>query len=415
MKLLQTDTPAQAQAKLLEAFGAHPVQRELVPLASCTGRILAEDIRAGEDIPGFFRSTVDGYAVRAKDTAGAADSVPVFLKVAETVRIGHPAVTRLAPGQCAYVPTGGMLPAGADAVVMVEYCEMLTGDEIAAEAAVAVGENVVRPGEDVKAGEILLTKGTGIGPAQAGALAAAGVRSVPVFVPWKAAVISTGDELVQADDVPGPGQVRDINTWSLAAAVRQTGMELVTAVCIPDDRERFRDTVRRASEEADLVLTSGGSSQGVKDDTEQVLDEVSCGGVFTHGLALKPGKPTILALDRARGTLLIGLPGHPVAALTVFSLLAAPLWRTVTGQKAPHAVPARVTENIAAAPGKATCVPVRLAEHCSPDGICTYDAVPVFGKSGLITTMAGADGYLMMDVNEEGLHAGDLTLVHAFA
>ena len=246
-------------------------------------------------------------------------------------------------------------------------------------------------------------------------MAACGVTYASVLVPWKVTVISTGDELVSPDEVPGPGQIRDINTYTIASRSAEEGFEVVKTISVKDDRNKLASVIEEAKKDSDVVIISGGSSQGKKDMTADLIGEAADQGVLTHGIAAKPGKPTITGFDKKSSTLFIGLPGHPVAALTVFSLLAAPLWRTVTGQKAPHAVPARVTENIAAAPGKATCVPVRLAEHCSPDGICTYDAVPVFGKSGLITTMAGADGYLMMDVNEEGLHAGDLTLVHAFA
>ncbi|MFQ9208004.1 MAG: molybdopterin molybdotransferase MoeA [Clostridium fessum] len=212
MKLLKVDTLAQARERLLEAAKECLPETERVALADASGCILAEDIVSGEMIPAFRRSSVDGYAVCSKDTAGATESIPVFLKVLEEVEIGHPAVSKIEPGTCAYVPTGGMVPEGADAMVMVEYSERFGTDEVALYENVPYGKCIVLPGEDVKTGDIVLKAGTRIGPAQAGTLAALGVVQVPVFKPWKVAVLSTGDELVRIDQVPGPGQVRDINT-----------------------------------------------------------------------------------------------------------------------------------------------------------------------------------------------------------
>ena len=262
-------------------------------------------------IPAFRRSSVDGYAVCSKDTAGATESIPVFLKVLEEVEIGHPAVSKIEPGTCAYVPTGGMVPEGADAMVMVEYSERFGTDEVALYENVPYGKCIVLPGEDVKTGDIVLKAGTRIGPAQAGTLAALGVVQVPVFKPWKVAVLSTGDELVRIDQVPGPGQVRDINTWALSCYVKKTGLELVSAEAVRDEEVLLEEKIREAVKACDLILISGGSSQGKKDMTMEILNRISKEGVFTHGLALKPGKPTILGYDKEKNTLLGGLPGHP--------------------------------------------------------------------------------------------------------
>ncbi len=414
MKLLQVDTLQEAFEKLREAAEEMPLRTETKEFSRAFGRILAEDVRSEEPIPAFRRSSVDGYAVRSADTAGATDSIPVFLEVIEEVAIGHPALRRIGPGACAYVPTGGMIPEGADAMVMVEYTEPLDGRHVAVNASVPYGKFVVEAGEDVKKGETVLARGTRIDPAQAGVLAAVGASRVEVYAPWRVSILSTGDELVPVDCAPGPGQVRDINTWTLSAAALHLGMEIVGRQAVADDEGALEEAICREASRCDLLLVSGGSSQGRKDATMEALDRVSGGGVFTHGLALKPGKPTILGYDAGRRTILAGLPGHPVAALTVFSLLFGRLWRELTGQREPLPVPARMDTNLPAAPGKATCVPVRLApEGCGAGGTGLF-VVPLLGKSGLITTVSGADGYILMDRDQEGIRRDETVLVYRY-
>ena len=302
MKLLKVDTLAQARERLLEAAKECLPETERVALADASGCILAEDIVSGEMIPAFRRSSVDGYAVCSKDTAGATESIPVFLKVLEEVEIGHPAVSKIEPGTCAYVPTGGMVPEGADAMVMVEYSERFGTDEVALYENVPYGKCIVLPGEDVKTGDIVLKAGTRIGPAQAGTLAALGVVQVPVFKPWKVAILSTGDELVRIDQVPGPGQVRDINTWALSCYVKKTGLELVSAEAVRDEEVLLEDKIREAVKACDLILISGGSSQGKKDMTMEILNRISKEGVFTHGLALKPGREAYVVRRTSRAS-----------------------------------------------------------------------------------------------------------------
>lgn len=409
MKLLQVDTLEEARGKLFAVLNALTPAVEVVSLDDAGGRILAQDVVSGENIPGFYRSSVDGYAVCSRDTAGATESIPVFLEIIEEVAIGRPAKKTVKSGQCTYVPTGGMIPEGADAMVMVEYCELFDETEVAVCQSVPFGKFVVTPGEDVKAGQVLLKKGTVIGPAQTGALAAAGVTAVPVFIPWKVSILSTGDELVSPELTPGPGQVRDVNTWALNTFAKQAGMEVVKKQVLADEEALLEAAVRESMKVSDLVLTSGGSSQGKKDMTNDILDRVSDGGVFTHGLALKPGKPTILGFDKGTETLLVGLPGHPVAALTVFELLLVWLWKRKTGQSESVMTMARMKTNLASAPGKTTCLLVKLTWE---DG--GYTAEPVLGTSGLISTMAEADGYVLVDMNQEGLRAGDLVQIYRF-
>jgi len=398
-----------AREKLLASVGNRLVREETVSLAEALGRIAARDIFAVEDIPAFRRSTVDGYAVLSKDTAAAGENVPVFLTLKGRVEMGCPADISIASGSCVEVPTGGTVPQGADAMAMVEYTEPFGPDGIALSQSVAYGENIVQPGEDAKPGDLLLRRGKQILPQDIGALAAAGITSVPVCALVRAAILSTGDELVPPEKNPGPGQIRDINSHALAALARKHGLTVTSTQVLPDDETLMEKAVRSAMESNDIVIVSGGSSKGKKDITRIVFDRLCAPGVFTHGIALKPGKPTILGYDEASRTLLAGLPGHPVSAMMVFELLIGWLLREVMGTAPPPAVPAKLTGNIASSPGKLTCWPCRLILTGE-----SYQADPVFGKSGLITTLTQADGYFIAPREAEGLLSGQTVMVHLF-
>lgn len=410
MKLLNVDTVDEARAKLLAAAGGKSIECQSMRFFDAAGKVLAEDVKAEENVPGFAKSTVDGYAVKAKDTQGVTDSIPVFLQVIETVEMGSVPKKSIKPGQAAYVPTGGMLPEGADAMVMVEFCEKFDENSIAVYDSVSTGRNVIAEGEDISGGQIVMKKGSPIRPQEVGVLASAGVREVSVAKPWKITVISTGDELISTDEKLSRGKTRDINTYSVMASAIKHGFEIVDTHVLRDDRQLLLETVRSAAKNSDVVVVSGGSSQGEKDHTADVLDEISGGGVFTHGIALKPGKPTILAYDDKTDTVLAGLPGHPAAALLVFELLIVWLYRKLTCQEEPKTTIARITENVAAAGGRATCLLVSLDEK--KDGL--YMAEPILGKSGLMTTLTRADGYTMIGVNDEGLKEGQLVEVVLF-
>lgn len=406
MKLLNVDTVKQAREKLLRAVSGKQNQIEFVQLEQALGRVLASDLVSPEPVPAFRRSTVDGYAVRAADTQGVTESIPVFLEVIEKVRIGTPALRGIQPGQCIYVPTGGMVPEGADAMVMIEYCESFDEKQIAVYDSVSPGRNVVSIGEDIKKQELFLKKGTRLRPQEIGVLSSAGVHTVPVYKPWRITIISTGDELVSAEEKPEPGQIRDINTYVLEAMSRKYGLEVVEKKVLKDEKELLLEAVRGGMETSDLVVASGGSSQGEKDHTAAVLDQLGNPGVFTHGIALKPGKPTILGYDEASQTVLMGLPGHPAAAMMVFELLAVWLYRQMTGQPEPLGTIASIETNVASAPGRATCLLVEL--QVSETG---YTAKPILGKSGMMTTLSRAHGYTMIDTNKEGLTAGEAVKV----
>jgi len=431
MNLLTVDTIEQARKKIRNYTASWIRKTEIIPLddvintAGAGIRVLAEDIYAGSDIPGFRRATVDGYAVLAADTAAAGETIPVFLKQTGTVSMGKPAGFSIKSGECAYVPTGGMLPDGADAMVMIEYCEAVAGN-IAIYEAAAAGSGMAISGEDRKKGELLLRRGSLVRPQEAGALSAAGIINVPVFFPVKMSIISTGDELVSPDKEPLPGEIRDINTHALKALALRRGYQVLACKVLPDSKEQVETAVREAMISSNLVIISGGSSQGEKDMTAGIIDSAAKPGVFTHGLAVKPGKPTILGWDEESKTLLAGLPGHPVSAMLVFELLLGDI-NIGTGERGlgtreqgvgngdwglgnrVFPVPARLSSNIPGSPGKTVCQPVILSYR---ENFCY--AEPVFGKSGMITTLTRADGYIIIDLNKEGLNRDEQVLVHLF-
>jgi len=409
MKFLKVDSIETAREKLISSVRDWITARELLPIGEALGKVLAEDVISPCDIPSFCRSTVDGYAVLSGDTAAASDSIPVLLTMKGQVEIGQYTSLSIGHGECVEIPTGGMLPDGADAVVMVEYSEPFGGSEVAFYSGVSYGENVVRAGEDAQKGALLLQRGKRLLPQDTGTLAAAGITTVTVFAAPRLYIVSTGDELIPPSLTPKPGQVRDINTSALCTLARKLGFSIGGAFVLPDDESILEQTLRAAMETSDVVVISGGSSKGKKDITRTVIDKVSSPGVYTHGLAIKPGKPTILSHDSHSRTVLAGLPGHPVSAMIVFELLLGWLLREITGDSGPLAIPAQLTCNVASSPGKLTCWPARL--RWVGGG---YTAEPVFGKSGLITTLTKADGYFTVERGAEGLVSGQAVLVHLF-
>lgn len=405
MKLLRTSTLQFAREKLLD-YLKDKQDIETVELMSAQGQILAGDIISTCAIPHFRRSTVDGYAVISKDTHGASESIPVFLDNIEDIHIGYEAKSSLKNGQCAYVPTGGMVPDGADAVVMVEYCEPFDKSSVAVNGSVSVGRNVVDIGEDMENGGVILKRGTKLRPFEIGALASAGVDKIPVFKPLKLTIISTGDELVPTGTLPSAGQVRDINTYALESLAKKRGFDVIATYVLKDDEETLRSVISDSMQKSDIVAVSGGSSQGKKDFTAKIIDEIAKPGVFVHGISVKPGKPTILGYDAKSDTALVGLPGHPVAAMMIFELVAVFAKNKLTCQADEKYVYAKMKTNVGSAPGKTTCQMVRLAGEDFG-----YIAEPLFGKSGLMSTLTGADGYTLIDMNKEGLRKDELVKV----
>lgn len=406
MRFLQVDTISGARERLLQEVGDNFLKMETVKLSEAYGKCLAEDIYAEENIPDFRRATVDGYAVKASDTQGAGESVPVFLSVVDEISIGSPALREIKNGECAYVPTGGMIPDGADAMVMVEYTELFDKRDAAVYSSVSAGNGVVQIGEDAKKGELLLSRGTVLHSAQTGVLASLGKHTVKVYAPWHITIISTGDELAEVGEEKGRCQVYDINTHALYALAKEQGMTVDKAFSVKDEDEKIEQALKDALLCSDIVVISGGSSQGKKDMTADIIDKIAEPGVWTHGLALKPGKPTIVGMDKPSGTLLIGLPGHPVAAIMVFQLLLVWLQKNLRGEKETPGVPAVLSSNIPGAAGRAVCQTVKLEKE--ENG---YRAIPVFGKSGLMHTLTQADGYVLVEADKEGIRKGETVYV----
>ena len=392
--MLYVKTPEEVLA-LIETEFENISQIETVSLADAMGRVLAEDITATEYVPDFNRSTVDGYAVRSRDTFGCTDAIPAILTLQGEVLMGQGADMVLQADSCIAVPTGGAVPEGADAVVMIEFVEDYGDGTIGVLKSVAPGQNMIFRGDDVYPGKPILEKGRVLSSQDIGALAAIGRTQVPVAKKLTVGVISTGDELVPPQEVPGPGQVRDVNSPMLEAMLGAYGVRVINYGIVIDDEALLREKVEKAAAECDAVLLSGGSSVGVKDAACRIIE--SMGSLLLHGIAIKPGKPTILG--KAGRKPLVGLPGHPVAAYFITKLFVLPLLSKLMGRKqATYTTTAKVTENISANHGRAQYHCCRL--ECK-DG--QWYAHPIRGKSGLITTLAGADGYFCIDRDCEGL------------
>lgn len=396
-----------------ETLAAHLTashKEKLVPLLQGLNRILARDITAREDVPGFDRSTMDGYAVRAKDTFGASESLPSYVDVTGEVHMGQEALGPVGSGQAWAIPTGGMLPPGADAVVMVEYTEELDDRTIGITRPAAPGDNLVKRGEDVAAGNTVLKAGHKLRPQDLGLLSAVGVTEVPVLPPLRVGILSTGNELIEPDQPTTLGKVRDINSYTLYGQVLDLGGMPTLYGIIEDDFDELQRAMHKALDENEMVLISGGSSVGARDVTAQVIETLGSPGVLFHGIAIKPGKPSIGAV--VDGKTVFGLPGHPVSAMVVFDLLARPIIQSVGSlqTKANFPLRAAITRNIHSAAGRDDYLRVSLRRQ--EDGSILAD--PVLGKSGLITTMVKADGVAHIPLSKEGVEAGELVDVWLF-
>ena len=392
--MLHVKTPEEVLA-LIETEFTPVAGTELVSLTAAMGRVLAEDIAATEYVPDFDRSTVDGYAVRARDTFGCTDSIPAILPLQGEVLMGEGAEFDLNPEECVAVPTGGPLPKGADSVVMVEYTEDYGDGTIGISKSAAPGQNMIFRGDDVFPGKVILKQGRVLSCQDIGALAAIGRVQVPVVKKITVGVISTGDELVPPEVVPGPGQVRDVNSPMLEAMLGAFGVQVINYGIVIDNEALLTEKVTKAAAECDAVLLSGGSSVGVKDAACRIIE--SMGSLLLHGIAIKPGKPTIIG--KAGVKPLVGLPGHPVAAYFVTKLFILPLLGRLMGRvQENYTTTAKITESVSANHGRAQYHCCRLERRNGE-----LYAYPIRGKSGLITTLAGADGYFCIDRDCEGL------------
>ncbi|MBQ8831175.1 MAG: molybdopterin molybdenumtransferase MoeA [Oscillospiraceae bacterium] len=396
--MLNVLTPLEAHETISKAFADSKTEAETVHWSHALGRSVFEDITADEYVPSFDRSTVDGYAVKSRDTFGCSESIPALLTLAGEVLMGGEYTKTLTQDTCVAVPTGGHIPEGADAVVMIEYTENYGDGTIGILKPCAPGDNMIYKGDDVYPGKVLIPKGTVIRSHDIGALASIGKEYVTVHKKPVVGIISTGDELVPISETPKPGQVRDVNTAMLASAVRDAGATPVILGAVIDDRETLREYVGKALESCDMVLISGGSSVGMKDATADIISEY--GEVLFHGIAIKPGKPTILG--KAGNKAIFGLPGHPVAAHFITRIFVRPLIRSMCGSvETPVTVEAKIKEAISSNHGRAECMGIFL--EAGEDGLYAH---PIHGKSGLITTIACSDGYFIIPRDCEGLPRG---------
>jgi molybdopterin molybdotransferase len=408
-------TPGEAFASLGRACS--PIERpEIVMLGEALGRVLAADIVARETLPAFARSTMDGYAVRSADTHGASEQSPAYLTLVDDVPTGVVARRALGPREAIRSHTGAMIPPGADAVVMVEDTNQHR-DEIEVLASAAPGENVLTIGEDVSSGSIAVPAGRRLRAADLGGLAALGVTHVSVLARPRIAILSTGDEVVAVDAVAGPAQVRDVNSTTIAAVVAQAGGEPVLRGIVPDDARRLEAALRAALEVADAIVISAGSSVSVRDLTAEVVARLGPPGVLVHGIAIKPGKPTVLAISN--GTPIVGLPGNPASALVVAWRIVRPLVRLLGGERVDPStgfgtgigdereLSAVLDVPVPSRPGREDFVPCTLARNA--DG--TLHATPVFGASNLIFTLSRADALIAVPLDRSGLAAGETVRV----
>ncbi len=403
--MLKVDTIEQVYGKMDNYFQDLKLNIELINIEEAMGRTASEDIASEVNIPDFNRSTVDGYAIKAADTFGVNESIPAFLDLIGSVEMGNATDIIIKSGKAVYVPTGGMIPEGADGMIMIEYIEEMDDHTIAAYSPIAPGENIIKIGDDVLKGEKLISKGKVVRPQDIGTLAAAGVRQIKVFEKPRIAVISTGDEIVDPFGTKKLGQVRDINTYTLSAMAEELGAKVTVKQVIRDEYELLEKAVEAALVDNHIVLVSGGSSVGNKDVTAKVIAAMGEPGVFVHGIAIKPGKPTIVG--KAKGKALFGLPGHPVSALIVFKVLIEHLIEKLMSRENQklHLI-AECASNVHSSPGKETFQMVEL--ESTPDG---YLAVPLHGKSGAISLVSRSRGFIRISNNKEGLSKGEIVKV----
>lgn len=389
-------------------FNLEP-RSEFVNLMESLERIIYDDIMSEIDVPHFRRSTVDGYAVNSKDVAGASESIPSIMDYKGEVLMGKKPDANISfPGECLYVPTGGMIPDGADSVVMVEYSERMDSDTVLINKPNAYGENVVEVGEDISKGECIIKKGKKIRAYELGVMSSLGMTQVPVCKRPKIAVISTGDEIVDPKETPKMGEIRDINSYVMQAFAIEDGCQPINYGVIKDDFELLKDTVNKAIDEADIILISGGSSVGKKDSTIDVINSLGQPGVIVHGIAIKPGKPTIIG--KVRDKIVFGLPGHPLSAAIVYKVIVKYCIDKIKGfSEDIFPIVCNFSINYHSAKGREEYLPVTLAWN---EG--EIIASPVLSKSGIISSFSKAYGFIKIDKNLEGIRQGEKVFVYRF-
>lgn len=377
-------------------------EKEFTFITDACGRVTTEDIVSKEDVPSFSRSTMDGFAVKASDTFGAGDSIPAMLDIKGEVFMGEEAAVIIEDGECIRISTGGMLPEGADAVIPVEVTEEETGDICLAYKSVSPFENVTRKGDDVRKNQIIIKSGTVLTPSHTGVLAAMGYNKICVRKKPLIGIVSTGDELVEITEKADTGKIRDVNTYLLSSLMTKYGCEVKRYGIIRDEYKALLSTINKASTECDCVLVSGGSSAGARDMTAKIISEL--GEVFIHGLAMKPGKPTIIGKIGEKAV--FGLPGHPAACYFVTEIIVKHLIKILIGTEIRENINSyKISENISSNNGREEYICIRTDSET---------AYPVLGKSGIISLLSQADGYIRIERDCEGLKKGEEVKVYSF-
>jgi molybdopterin molybdotransferase len=384
--------------------------QETVRINDGLNRVLGKNIFSPEDLPHFTRATMDGFAVRARDTFGASEAVPALLTLSGEIAMGQEAREPIEPGHCFRIATGGMLPPGADAVAMIEHSQQLDSKTMEIFKPVSPLDHVIQVGEDIKNGQPVLSAGQRLRPQDLGILSGLGIVDLPVYRQPRVAIISTGDEVVPVEEQPPPGFIRDINSITLQALSAKTGAVPELLGQTKDNFEKLKTLCAKGLDQANMVLISGGSSVGARDFTLEVIHSFPGSEILAHGISISPGKPTILA--RIGDKILWGLPGHVVSAMIVFTLFVKSNLNQLEGEeidRTPPGIQARLTRNIASAQGREDYIRVSL--HPAQEG---WEAAPILGKSGLISTMVRADGIIQIDQNCEGLEKGEWVEVMLF-
>ena len=414
--LFKVSTPQEVITMLEDYLNLKEITQnniEEVDIKIALHRFLAEDIVAPANLPGFNRSTMDGYAIRAEDSFGATGNLPSYLKIIGEIKMGVKPEFRINSGEAVKISTGGMLPEGANAVMMVEYTEQIDDTTIEARRSISPWENVVRKDEDLKTGEIILRKGSRLRPQDIGVLAGIGKTNIKIYRKPKIAIISTGNEIIPAKGKLLIGQVRDINSYTLGACIEEAGGTPAYRGIIKDKvillEQEIKKTIKEDKVEA--VIISGGSSVGIRDITLEVLNRLGKPGVLIHGVSVKPGKPTILAIADNRP--IFGLPGHPVSAMIIFDLFVRPLINWLQGGEYNYCfakeIEAELTCNVFSDSGREDYVRVFVYKEDEK-----FYAKPIPGKSGLISTMVRASGLIKIGLNVEGLEKGSKVMVKLF-
>jgi len=414
--LLKVSTPQEVITMLKDHLNLREIIQsnvEEVDIKTSLYRFLAEEIVARTNLPGFNRSTMDGYAIRAEDSFGATDSLPSYLKMIGEIKMGVKPEFKINPGEAVKISTGGMLPEGANAVIMVEYTEQIDDDTIEARRSISPWQNVAREDEDLKKGEIVLRKGHRLRPQDIGVLAGIGKTNIKIYKKPKIAIISTGNEIIPAESEPQIGQIRDINSYTLGVCIEEAGGVPVYRGIIKDEVILLEQEIKKTIKEDKVegVIISGGSSMGVRDVTLEVLNKLGKPGVLIHGVSVKPGKPTLLAIADNRP--IFGLPGHPVSAMIIFDLFLRPLISRLQGGEynghSAKEIEAELTCNIVSDSGREDYVRVFVYKEAEK-----FYAEPILGKSGLISTMVRASGLIKIGLNIEGLEKGSKVMVKLF-